>query len=66
MSYFDDEITRDGFVYSLGGLYAQPGRVPRVEGPRLRSMFLPKLTPEGRELLRIYKGRDFVRGQLKH
>lgn len=65
MSYFrDDEITRDGFSSAYGRFYAEPGRVERVDGPSLESMFLPKLTPEGRRLLDRSYG--FVRGQLKH
>lgn len=67
MSYYhDDEITRDGFACAYGRFYAQPGRVERVEGSSLRSMFLPKLTAEGRRQLNAGYSDNFVRGQLKH
>src|SRR5436190_10388877 len=65
MSYYND-ITRDGFVCSFGRFYTQPGRVERVEGSSLRSMFLPRLTPEGRRQLNAGYSDYFVRGQLKH
>ncbi|KAF3012312.1 hypothetical protein E8E14_001206 [Neopestalotiopsis sp. 37M] len=55
-----DEVARDGFECAFGRFYALPGRVERVEGSHLRSMFLPKLRPgQGTSY-------DFVRGQLKH
>jgi hypothetical protein len=70
MSYYDDkddnDITRDGFVYSRGKFYAQLGRVERVEGSSLRGMFIPRITPEGRRLLDGSLSGFFVRGQLKH
>jgi hypothetical protein len=68
MSYYHDNdiITRDGFACAYGRFYAQPGRVERVNGFSLRSMFLPKLTPEGRRQLNAGYSDNFVRGQLKH
>jgi hypothetical protein len=67
MSYSrDNDITRDGFACSYGRFYAQPGRVERVEGSSLQSMFLPRLTPEGRRQLNAGYSDYFVRGQLKH
>jgi hypothetical protein len=67
MSYYqDNETTRDGFVCAYGRFYAQPGRVERVDSSSLRSMFLPKLTPEGRRQLNAGYSDEFVRGQLKH
>jgi hypothetical protein len=65
-SYHDGDITRDGFACSYGRFYAQPGRVERVEDSSLRSMFLPRLTPEGRRQLYAGYSDYFVRGQLKH
>jgi hypothetical protein len=66
MSYYQDDITRDGFAYAYGRFYAQPGRMERVDGSSLRSMFLPKLTPEGRRQLDAAYSDTFVRSQLKH
>lgn len=67
MSYYhDDSITSDGFTCSYGRLFAHPGRVERVEGSSLRSMFLPRLNSEGNKRLRHCNSDDFVRGQLKH
>lgn len=67
MSYsHDNDITRDGFACSYGRFYTQPGSVERVEGSSLRSMFLPRLTPEGRRQLNAGYSDYFVRGQLKH
>lgn len=65
-SYHYDDITRDGFACGFGRFYAQPGRVERVDGSSLRSMFLPKVTPEGRRKLNAGYSDNFVRGQLKH
>ncbi|KAH8590158.1 hypothetical protein B0O99DRAFT_521816 [Bisporella sp. PMI_857] len=65
-SYEDSDITRDGFTCAYGRFYTQSGRVERVEGSSLRSMFLPKLTPEGRRQLDAGYSDNFVRGQLKH
>jgi hypothetical protein len=64
--YYDNEFPRDGFSCEYGRFYAQPGRVERVDGASLRSMFLPKLTPEGRRQLNADYSGNFVRGQLKH
>jgi hypothetical protein len=38
--------------------------VQRVDGSRLKEMFLPRITPKTKQLLR--RERDFVRGQLQH
>ncbi|KAJ5379113.1 hypothetical protein N7509_012232 [Penicillium cosmopolitanum] len=64
MSSLLHDVRRDGFISSLGRFMAEPGRVDRIEVEKLRSMFLPKLTPEGRKLLR--DNSDFVGTQLKH
>ncbi len=40
------EITRDGFTYSYGRFYAQPGLVERVRDSSLRTMFLPSSLPK--------------------
>ena len=62
----DSDVIRDGFAYSYGMFYARPGRVERVEGSSLRSMFLPRLTREGRRKIDAAHSDYFVRGQLKH
>lgn len=59
-----DDIRRDGFSSAFGRFKADPGRMDRIEGSRLRSMFLPKLSREGQKVLRDNFG--FVRSQLKH
>lgn len=56
------EITRDGFRCSYGRFFAQG--VERIEGSRLKAMFLPRLAPEAKQLLRNHS--SFVRGQLQH
>jgi hypothetical protein len=61
-----NDITRDGFACGFGRFYTQPGRLERVDGSSLRSMFLPKLSPEGRRKLNADYSGNFVRGQLKH
>jgi hypothetical protein len=61
MSY--DDIARNGFTCAFGRFYAK-GRVERIDGSRLKAMFLPRLTPEANKLLRDHS--DFVRGQLQH
>ncbi|KAK4101281.1 hypothetical protein N658DRAFT_486301 [Parathielavia hyrcaniae] len=60
----DGDIIRNGFSYSYGRFYA-PVRVERIEGARLRAMFLPRLTAEANRLLRDHRD-SFVRGQLLH
>ncbi|TVY84675.1 hypothetical protein LSUE1_G000924 [Lachnellula suecica] len=65
MSYYrDDTITRDGFSCSYGRFCAEPGRVERVQGSSLQSMFLPSINAEGRKRLR--ESGYLVRGHLKH
>lgn len=59
-----NDIRRDGFVSAFGRFMAVPGRMDRIEGSQLRSMFLPKLSPAGQKALR--DNPDFVRSQLKH
>ncbi|GIK05558.1 hypothetical protein Aspvir_009671 [Aspergillus viridinutans] len=59
-----NDIRRDGFVSEFGRFMADPGRMDRIEGSRLRSMFLPKLSREGQKALR--DNPHFVRAQLKH
>lgn len=58
-----EDVCRNGFTYGFGRFLAG-GRVERVEGARLRAMFLPRLTPEATRLLREH--RYFVRAQLQH
>ena len=60
-----DDIIRDGFRYAHGRFFAQH-RVERVDGSRLSSIFLPRLTPEASKLIQTYSRSDFVRGQLQH
>jgi len=62
----DDEVKRDGFIFAYGRFYVQKGRVERVDGARLKDMFLPKLTGEANKLIRDHHDDLFVRGQLKH
>ncbi|PYH76638.1 hypothetical protein BO82DRAFT_358962 [Aspergillus uvarum CBS 121591] len=58
------DVTRDGFTSAYGRLYTTQGRIERVDGATLRSMFLPKLSRSGQQAM---CGRpDFVRGQLHH
>jgi hypothetical protein len=64
--YHDGDITRNGFACSYGRFYTHPGRVERVDGSSLRSMFLPKLTSDGRKKIDGTYRDNFVRGQLKH
>lgn len=59
-----NNIRRDGFASAFGRFMADPGRMDRIEGSQLRSMFLPKLSREGQKALRDNSG--FVRSQLKH
>lgn len=62
MAYGD--IARFGFTSAYGRFYAQ-GQVERVDGSRLKAMFLPRLTPEANALLQRHHS-SFVRGQLQH
>ena len=48
----------------LGRFQAEPGPMDRVEGARLRSMSLPKLSREGQKA--IGDNLSFVRCQLNH
>ncbi|KAF7131075.1 hypothetical protein CNMCM5793_004062 [Aspergillus hiratsukae] len=59
-----NDIRRDGFVSAFGRFMAEPGRMDRIGGSLLRSMFLPKLSREGQKELR--DNPHFVRAQLKH
>ncbi|KAI0162488.1 hypothetical protein BJ166DRAFT_591353 [Pestalotiopsis sp. NC0098] len=58
------QVSRDGFTCAWGLFYAN--RIERIEGSRLRQMFLPKVTPEATKKLRRNFGDCFVRAQLKH
>lgn len=58
-----DDIIRDGFTYGFGRFYALGG-VERIDSSHLKTMFLPRLTPEANKLLRDH--HSFVRGQLQH
>ncbi|KAI1817397.1 hypothetical protein GGS20DRAFT_533020 [Poronia punctata] len=58
-------ITRDGFSYTRGVLYAEPGHVERLEGIILDVFFLPTSKTAGRNYLRK-GGKTWVRGQLRH
>ncbi|KAK3347294.1 hypothetical protein B0T25DRAFT_298458 [Lasiosphaeria hispida] len=67
-------IIRDGFESSHGRFYVvdvgslarrfRRPRVERIETPRLKAMFLPRLTPEANKMFRDHV--EFVRCQLKH
>ncbi|RYP48153.1 hypothetical protein DL769_011236 [Monosporascus sp. CRB-8-3] len=59
-----NSIFRDGFEFCHDRFYAHPGRAERVEVSTLRSMFLPRLTPEANKRLR--DNYEFVQCQLKH
>ncbi|KAI0010647.1 hypothetical protein F4779DRAFT_638829 [Xylariaceae sp. FL0662B] len=59
-----DGIYRDGFEYRFDRFLALPGRIERRDPSILRSMFLPKLSPEAKRILR--RQPNFVAGQLKH
>ena len=56
------DIIRDGFTYTFGRFYTRD-RVERIDGSRLKTMFLPRLTAEANTLLSV---SGFVRGQLQH
>ncbi|RYP24161.1 hypothetical protein DL765_000656 [Monosporascus sp. GIB2] len=59
-----NSILRDDFEFCHDQFFAHPGRVEPVEVSALRSMFLPRLTPEADKRLRDNHG--FVQGQIKH
>ena len=61
MSFYN-RITCNGFESGFGRFFAQG--VERVDGARLKALFLPTLTKEANKLLRDQ--RNFVRGQLQH
>jgi len=50
----------------LAGSMPDPSRVKLIEGSSLRSMFLPKLSSEGRRMLAANGDRQWVGAQLKH
>lgn len=65
VSKASDTITEDGFKYSYGRFTTvQPSNVERIDGTRLRELFLPVVTSEAKRLMQ--RDRDFVVGQLKH
>lgn len=57
---------RKHFTSEHGRFLALPGKVERVDGAHLKAAFLPRLTQEGKRLVRKHQGNDFVRGQLMH
>ena len=59
-----DEIRRGNFSYANGVLRAEPGRMARIEGAKLRDMFLPKLSTDATKALS--QNPNFVRSQLTH
>jgi hypothetical protein len=59
------KICRKGFSFVHGRFYVEPEHVERVDGPTLRSMFLPNLTAQGQKVMES-NGKSFVLGQLKH
>jgi hypothetical protein len=60
-----NSVFRDGFEFGFDRFYALPYRIDRVDAADLRRMFLPKLTPEAKKMLRESFGR-VVPAQLKH
>ncbi|KAL5341747.1 hypothetical protein BJX70DRAFT_395480 [Aspergillus crustosus] len=68
MSLDKDTVKCNGFIYTSNKFLAitnnAPQGIERVDGPTLKRMFLPTLTPEAQKALRDEP--DFVRGQLKH
>ena len=62
MTYGD--TTRFGFRFGYGRFYAE-GQVERIDGSRLKVMFLPRLTSGANALLQKHHPRVF-RGQLQH
>ncbi|KAK1834071.1 hypothetical protein QBC39DRAFT_379988 [Podospora conica] len=59
----DPEVSRDGFTYAFGELYAI-GHIPRIEGDRLKEMFLPTMSEEAKAAVR--SEFHFARAQLQH
>jgi hypothetical protein len=57
------EISRDGFTYAFGNLYAR-GHIQRIDGDRLKEMFLPTMSEEAKTAVR--SEFHFVRAQLQH
>ena len=57
------EISRDGFTYAYGNLYAT-GHIQRIDGDRLKEMFLPTMTEEAKAAVR--SEFHFARAQLQH
>lgn len=51
------------FVHEYGRFRVEPGSLERIEGSKLKSMFVPKLT---REEVRALDNRHFVASQLMH
>jgi hypothetical protein len=61
----DGWVTRDGFKCAYGRFVTEsPYNLERIEGSRLKELFIPRLTKEANKLLRDH--RHFVRGQLQH
>ncbi|CAK9787236.1 hypothetical protein CC85DRAFT_285098 [Cutaneotrichosporon oleaginosum] len=58
----DGCVTRDGFKSAHGRFTTL--KTERVDGSRLRELFLPTLTPEANKLL--YENSYFVQAQLQH
>ncbi|VUC28696.1 unnamed protein product [Clonostachys rosea] len=56
---------RGNFVSSYGGFRTKEGRIARTEPSKLRELFLPNLSDEGREIL-AENGPAYVRAQLLH
>ncbi|KAK4034726.1 putative AT hook motif family protein [Parachaetomium inaequale] len=59
----DDAIVRDGFTCRIGRFFTNDF-IERVDGARLKAMFLPRLTREAKTLLRDHP--NFIRAQLQH
>lgn len=59
----DTEVSRDGFTYAYGNLYAI-GHIQRIDGDRLKEMFLPAMSEEAKTAVR--PEFHFVRAQLQH
>lgn len=64
MTVYPPDIEQHAFTSGREFFKAWPGGMQRIKGSRLRRMFLPRLSREGKRAL---KGNDqFVRCQLKH
>lgn len=59
----DTAVSRDGFTYAYGNLYAI-GHIQRIDGDRLKEMFLPAMSEEAKTAVR--SEFHFVRAQLQH